>query len=1190
MLEVKTPEPGFDLVSEQLESSNEHRMADSQQSSAPPTQRTNSDASTNIPIRRRSLFTPGIATRGISAEDTSWSSSVTQSSASPVYGLTRSVSDIGFPLGMQGTQDYLRRYQDPGPKQSSDLEYLATLQALEGVHPRTATPSELDYGHLGSFKLGSLRITNGEASPSVSLHETESIDLQRQRDHSHHTSSLGEKLTNDGNSTGLEAGAVHKDGPTSLQNHMSLSIETEPTLYCHSEYSMRDNADLEGLDPALKDIAHVQSVVQHQDFLEFNHNDNPQSPASASEMAQAYMLEIPSSPFSFEDSPPPSPTLQTISKPTAFDDDEVRASIILPNVPPKETLASTRQSPGETQDAMPYEKHQNLIQAPQAATARSPDTVDSGYCSSTTPRSSGHISQDIYVPATLPLVPDKSSPPTPSKTLYARQSNNMTGISIVPSTCHISTADDRYNNLIQDGRPTHQLNEGSLQRRPISQSTYGSRVAKDLPSPPKYQGQSAAFKQSSRLSLSRRTENSQSTMETDLRDGISPTADKSSFRHSIPSMQKNNDNDKELKAAILDYSASSSKGKLKKQRSRSSKTTPVTVQCYTEIAPERVPSVTPEATARLEERLRSLPLLTHTYNDVHETNPWKTPITLPSLDALEQSAKHTKRFEGRERRTSGSLPDETVEREMTLGSSQHNSSSSCKAYKSINREIGNEKPRKRNDSPRRLSDQFRVLHSDTQFEEHITSVDAVTESLGASPYEIAMNCRPRSASASSMMPNDASNERGRLQRMDSFSASQFAREKSERRRSRSRRLSYDSRASFDDRGGVPGKTLRPYSMAEDIPPIPSIPQEGNSDIRVNGLSKRIKSPPPVAMATQRRAPIAPSSQLVGEAIKCHAHLATSIITKSSSVQALGQESDLEVNDLGNLNPDYLNDEKHSGGPESGPWEAQKLMWTERKRLANGNLEKNSVRYSMDDAKQLNTSASLEGRPGNKLHTQPALESPLLRPRRMNESPPEVIFLASDIGKEPLKATVRESRRIRKASRSGERQPYTPVTQPEDDCNTPAQKSTWDSYESLTYHGAHPLNGQSPSYDSSRDNRNSHKLSSASHAEVSSKAAKRSSSQARNSPYGPSPLSQSQVSSELTSSVEIGSEFLTIDRYNGGLAYGYEPGYGLGGSAGMRNGASAASRKSLEASLRYGVDLSDVPIFVTVGGQNDGVHV
>ncbi|MCJ1306493.1 hypothetical protein MMC25_000136 [Agyrium rufum] len=51
------------------------------------------------------------------------------------------------------------------------------------------------------------------------------------------------------------------------------------------------------------------------------------------------------------------------------------------------------------------------------------------------------------------------------------------------------------------------------------------------------------------------------------------------------------------------------------------------------------------------------------------------------------------------------------------------------------------------------------------------------------------------------------------------------------------------------------------------------------------------------------------------------------------------------------------------------------------------------------------------------------------------------------------------------------------------------------------------------------------------------------------------------------------------RYEGGYGFGYEPGFGLGGSAGTRSTKTGASRKSVDVSMGFGIDLSDVPIFV-----------
>ena len=58
------------------------------------------------------------------------------------------------------------------------------------------------------------------------------------------------------------------------------------------------------------------------------------------------------------------------------------------------------------------------------------------------------------------------------------------------------------------------------------------------------------------------------------------------------------------------------------------------------------------------------------------------------------------------------------------------------------------------------------------------------------------------------------------------------------------------------------------------------------------------------------------------------------------------------------------------------------------------------------------------------------------------------------------------------------------------------------------------------------------------------------------------------------------------RYQGGLEYGYEPGVGIGGSAGTRVPKNGATRKSVDVGKLYGIDLSDVPIFVRHGPQKE----
>lgn len=65
-----------------------------------------------------------------------------------------------------------------------------------------------------------------------------------------------------------------------------------------------------------------------------------------------------------------------------------------------------------------------------------------------------------------------------------------------------------------------------------------------------------------------------------------------------------------------------------------------------------------------------------------------------------------------------------------------------------------------------------------------------------------------------------------------------------------------------------------------------------------------------------------------------------------------------------------------------------------------------------------------------------------------------------------------------------------------------------------------------------------------------------------------------------------SEVLPIGRYSGGLSYGFESRAGIGGSAGTRSssgglGGGDACRKGQRLSQSFGVDLSDIPVILSV---------
>lgn len=116
--------------------------------------RVNSDVSLYAPVRRRSMIqTPGLATRMPMEYSASRRSSVRYSlPPTPAGGCSRLNSMESHAIATSTLADFV-----------SQPEYLS-MPVAEPVE-RALTPSDMDYRPLGSMKFGSLRITNGAASP-----------------------------------------------------------------------------------------------------------------------------------------------------------------------------------------------------------------------------------------------------------------------------------------------------------------------------------------------------------------------------------------------------------------------------------------------------------------------------------------------------------------------------------------------------------------------------------------------------------------------------------------------------------------------------------------------------------------------------------------------------------------------------------------------------------------------------------------------------------------------------------------------------------------------------------------------------------------------------------------------------------------------------------------------------------------
>lgn len=318
-----------------------------------PASRTNSDTQLYGPIRRRSLLQHGVATRK------TWVDSDSRKSLP---------SQVVKPVEI-------------GPRYNSAVEEDAQSQirrpsvepvAMDNIcYTRVATPDSMDYSHLGTFKLGSLRITNGAASPEIILERASTIGVDGDYISAGHAR---EKTRND-------VGQRSQTIPILQDNIKSpwLTRTESPlqTVECAEPKSLplAINTALDVTNPTLQPV---------------------DSPSKTAELAQEYR-DLTISPFSFEHSP----KLEARSKHMAAEDDLFEPEPGTPEVtlfPPRKSIDSGFQ-PEES------EKAQNLGKGGKELPRKPLAKADSGYSSNVSIRSFKKA----------PAVPAKEAPPTPPK-------------------------------------------------------------------------------------------------------------------------------------------------------------------------------------------------------------------------------------------------------------------------------------------------------------------------------------------------------------------------------------------------------------------------------------------------------------------------------------------------------------------------------------------------------------------------------------------------------------------------------------------------------------------------------------------------------------------------------------------------------------------------------------------------------
>lgn len=121
--------------------------------------------STSSLIRRRSLLaTPGVATRN-----------------SPVEGKRRTWNSWRTPQ-LDSQEEAKWQHQEKAKPLTRTAALELTEEGRESPVPRARTPADMEYSHLGTLELGSLRIANGEPSPAASARTNRDASQARRED------------------------------------------------------------------------------------------------------------------------------------------------------------------------------------------------------------------------------------------------------------------------------------------------------------------------------------------------------------------------------------------------------------------------------------------------------------------------------------------------------------------------------------------------------------------------------------------------------------------------------------------------------------------------------------------------------------------------------------------------------------------------------------------------------------------------------------------------------------------------------------------------------------------------------------------------------------------------------------------------------------------------------------------------
>jgi hypothetical protein len=628
---------------------------------------------------------------------------------------------------------------------------------------RTATPNDLS--HIGAFKLGSLRITNGSASPTPSVEDRRA------------------SLPSNDQMAAVQAIAQHH---AMAQRSYTISVpaeavkprwSVEPQAFINESYTGNSSHDSLTI--------HIPSVKKSV------------SPSVSPNNAHTLSVNFPTSelsPFSFVASPTESPTLQATSKKTSVEAELFEAEMSTPTLEPTSGIDKRSFDSGYgPSPATPEQQIISRVRGPREFDAKSLAKTDSGYSSSTSRRNSG-----------APNVPPKEAPPLPSKEPLSRAHPN-TENHLYSMNVHAIPMTSPNTQLVS------RMNKGAYfpaTNQPFSLETGSNYHRQSMPD------------------------------SSPLQDQGTPTNHSPRWRS--------------LRQRPQSYQASSPLYTIQAFRSTSEQS--------------GIPPVPVSSARHLGERVEGFPTKSFPnteYMGLRRPSSKETLATIMSVGSAEVRDEPTyARLHGALPPVPASIPEE----DYLVGwrppnTRRHTMMPSAPTTPQTERHSLRQFPTPSlNTYP----------HEDqTDFETHLTSIDNISSSLGASPYDLALtamgNTPPKPAPRTKSMT--AQLEASIARKPVSEATLEVA--PVSRPELTSRQASYNSIANGNPfANGSTGPNSRTSSLGSTftLRDLPSQRRTADEDAKRLSLARvdRVKSPPPISMQTQRKPVPKPTPSISGQ--------------------------------------------------------------------------------------------------------------------------------------------------------------------------------------------------------------------------------------------------------------------------------------------------------------------------------------